>query len=279
MRKLLVILLTLSSCVCTKAQEVWVMKSRQLERPDTVLIYKPAGYTAKKVWPLVYLLHGYSENYRQWSKTTELQELASQYGFIIVTPDGFTTYYTNSPDQTKPQFENFFFRELIPRVHQSFNIDTANIFISGLSMGGYGALRYFILHPEYFNSAGATSGALEIDYNNFRQVSRQFWKNNRMTEDLTRHFGSPEITDWHQYSISTLLKQHQDFNKPFIFDCGVSDILYPASTTLKTIVDQRKLPATFISSPGNHDTSYWRQSIAYHFLYFQQHLRYSSHGQ
>ncbi|MEI3790097.1 MULTISPECIES: alpha/beta hydrolase [unclassified Chryseobacterium] len=272
MSKVIFTIIGLLTAISLKAQEKWIIKSEYLAQPDTILVFKPKAYNKTEKFPLVYLLHGYSENYKQWSQTTDLQKMADQYGFIIVTPDGFTSYYINSPINKGSQYEDFFFKELVPKVHHSFNIDDKNIFISGLSMGGYGALRYFILHPDYFNTAGSTSGALEIDYLNFQKVSQQFWQNNRMPEDLTKKLGNPKNTNWNQFSISTLLKQHPDFKRAFIFDCGTEDILYSNSISLKHQTESLKIPVTFISQPGDHNTEYWSRSIEHHFVYFQQHL-------
>lgn len=256
-----------------QAQEKWILKSDFLAKPATVLIFKPRSYAENERFPLVYLLHGYSENYKQWSQTIDLQKLADQYGFIIATPEGFTSFYINSPINKESQYENFFFKELIPKVHQSFNIDKRNVFISGLSMGGYGALRYFILHRDYFNTAGSTSGALEIDFPNFQKISKHFWQTNRLTDDLIKNIGNPKTINWHKYSISTLLKQHPEFNSPFIFDCGREDILYSNSEKLRTLTGSLKILPTFITQPGSHNTAYWNRSIEYHFVYFRQHLR------
>ncbi len=272
MNKALFLILGLLTISFSQAQEKWILESEYLQQPDTVLIFKPKAYNKTEKFPLVYLLHGYSENYKQWSQTTDLQKLADQYGFIIVTPDGFTSYYINSPINKGSRYEDFFFKELVPKVHKSFNIDDKNIFISGLSMGGYGALRYFILHNDYFNTAGSTSGALEIDYPNFQKVSQQFWQTNRMTDDLTKNLGNPKTENWNNYSISTLLKQNYNFRRSFIFDCGTDDILYSNSENLKSLTDSLKIPTTFISQPGDHNTEYWTKSIEHHFVYFQQHL-------
>lgn len=272
MKHLITIVIALTVSLSIKAQEKWILNSENLAKSDTVLIFKPKTYNATKKYPLVYLLHGYSENYKQWSKTTDLQKLADQYGFLIVTPNGFTSYYINSPINKGSRYEDFFFKELVPKIHQSFNIDEKNIFISGLSMGGYGALRYFILHSDYFSTAGATSGALEIDFLNFQKVSQKFWQTSRMTNDLTRHLGNPKTENWNAYSISTLLKQNPESKKPFIFDCGTEDVLYPNAANLKSLTDSLKIPTTFIQQPGDHNTEYWSKSIEYHFVYFRQHL-------
>lgn len=273
MMKGLFIIIGLLTAFSMQAQEKWIFKSEYIAQPDTVLVYKPKAYKRSEKYPLVYLLHGYSENYKQWSQTTDLQKFADQYGYIIVTPDGFTSYYINSPLNKGSRYEDFFFKELVSKVHNSYSIDNANIFITGLSMGGYGALRYFILYKDYFNAAGATSGALEIDYQRFKQISQLFWKTNRMAEDLTRNIGNAKVENWNKYSISTLLKQNPDFKKKFIFDCGTDDVLYPDSKNLKLLTDSLKIPSTFISQPGGHNTEYWNKSIQYHFIYFQQNIR------
>lgn len=255
-----------------QAQEKWVLKSEYLSKSDTVLVFKPDTYNKNQKYPLVYLLHGYSENYRQWSQTTDLQKLSNQYGMIIVTPDGFVSFYANSVSDKKSQWENFFFKDLVSEIHKTFNIDNKNIFISGLSMGGFGALRLFILHQDYFNTTGSTSGALEIDYNNFKEISRHFWQSDRLADDTKTAFGSPDKNDWHKNHITELLKTKQT-QKPFLIDCGTEDVVYPFSVNLKALADSLNIPITFISQPGNHNTAYWNKSIEYHFIYFKQNLK------
>lgn len=255
-----------------QAQHQWILKSTYLVQPDTVLVFKPDHYNKDQKYPLVYLLHGYSGNFKQWSQTTDLQKIANQYGMIIVTPDGFVSFYANSVSNHKSQWESFFLKDLVPEVHQNFNIDKENIFISGLSMGGFGALRLFFLHQNYFNTAGSTSGALEIDYTNFKQISQKFWQSDRLANDAQTVFGGPENNDWHHHSIIELLKIKK-VQKPFLIDCGTADIVYPHSVNLKILADSLEVPLTFISQPGNHDTAYWKKSIEQHFVYFKQHLK------
>lgn len=253
------------------AQQRWIIKSANLARPDTVLIFKPVGYDARKAYPLTYLLHGYSENYRQWARTIDCQKIADQYHMIIVLPDAFVSWYVNSPYQKDSRMEDFFFKELVPKVHSAFKIDRRNVFITGLSMGGYGALRYFIKHQDYFNTAGSTSGALIVDAQILQKASLLFFNNNRIISDLTCLLGDPGVNDWHQYSITDLLKSQKHI-KPFIIDCGTEDILYPGTLELRMVADSLAIPVTYIVQPGNHNTAYWQQAILYHFVYFKSKL-------
>lgn len=270
MKRRVVFGLVLSIYLSVFSQDKLTIKSIYYKSEVPTLIFKPNGYDAQKKYPLVYLLHGYSENYTQWSRTIDCQSIANKYNMILVCPEGFTSYYIDSPYNTDLGYESFFFDELVLRIHKELSIDENNVFITGLSMGGYGALRYFILHPEYFNTAGSTSGAIDIDYSLFKKVSLDFWNSTRMTDDLEKIIGNR--TDWADYSIIALMEKY-DFRKPFIFDCGTEDILYQSSAKLKDYIKKEDIPATFISQPGNHNTDYWHSSIEYHFVYFQQHLK------
>ncbi|MDE1192888.1 MAG: alpha/beta hydrolase-fold protein [Arachidicoccus sp.] len=258
--------------VLSQAQETRIFKSRYLSLPDTVLIYKPDDYNAEKKYPLVILLHGYSQNYKQWSQTIDVQKLSNQYKMIIVTPDGFTSFYINSAFDKQSQWEDFFFKILFPKINKDFHIDTQNIFVSGLSMGGYGALSLFLSYPDFFNTACSTSGALEINYTKYEKISRHFWHSNRLTKDAVRIFGNPGSTNWQQNNIYEILKRKK-IRKPFLIDCGTEDPLYPFTYRLKILADNMKLPLTFIAQPGNHNTEYWHKSIEQHFIYFGQHLK------
>lgn len=260
----------LSTGLTSIAQDKWTLKSEYLGCDVPALVFKPRNYDSNQKYPLVYLLHGYSADYTQWSKTIDCENLATKYNTIIVCPEGFTFYYVDSQTSEKHQYESFFFKELVPEVHKVLNVDGKNVFISGLSMGGYGALRYLIRHPDYFKSAGSTSGAIDINFNLFSDVSRLFWQSNRMTDDLYLMLGDPKETDWSKYSIVRLLEDNPDFSRTFIFDCGTEDILYESSSQLKEYVDKNKIPAVFISQHGEHNTEYWEKSIEYHFIFFQQ---------
>lgn len=263
-------ILMLSVCITVFSQDKLTLKSIYYKNELPALIFKPSGYNAEQKYPLVYLLHGYSEHYTQWSRTIDCQNIADKYNMILVCPEGFTSYYIDSPYDINLKYESFFFNELVPKIHKEFSVDENNIFITGLSMGGYGALRYFILHHQYFNTAGSTSGAIDINYSLFRDVSIEFWNSTRMTDDLEKIIGNK--TDWTDYSIITLMKKY-DFRKSFIFDCGTEDILYESSFQLNDYLKKENIPVTFISQPGNHNTDYWHSSIEYHFVYFQQHLK------
>ncbi|MDP2541702.1 esterase [Tenacibaculum discolor] len=254
------------------SQEIIYINSNYLNKEIPILIQKPENFQPLKSYPLVFMLHGYSENFKQWSKTTDLKRLATDNQMILVCPEGYVNFYLNSPKLKNFQYEDFFFQELVPRIQKKYIIDRKNIFITGLSMGGYGALSLFIKHPNFFNTAASTSGTLEFDYNNFKKVSLKFFGDERMTNDLKLVSGNPLKNDWKKLSVSFLLENASDFNKSFFIDCGLQDPLLSNTLKIKELALSKNIPIRFSIQPGKHNTKYWSSSIEYHFIYFKQHL-------
>jgi len=244
------------------AQETQIYSSENLPRPDTVWVFKPQKSTGDKKLPLLFLLHGYGGNYKQWHSIMNAQQYADEYGFIIVCPDGlFSSWYLNSPAQPHLQFERFFFDELMPDIRSKYPVDEKNIFISGLSMGGHGALYLFLKKPALFKSAGSTSGGVRL--------SDSFGK-----YGLGEVLGNPPADSplWDDYSVIHQIATLSDKNKPFIFDCGAGDPFYAANNALKAKCDSLHLQATYISQPGGHNRAYWTQSIRQQMNFFKSHL-------
>lgn len=240
------------------AQEQHVFQSKNLAKPDTVLVFKPKKLTANDKPQMIFLLHGYNGNYKQWDSFINAQRYADMYNFVIVCPDGLIgSWYLNSPADKKSQYENFFFDELYPEMVSKYNADERKIFITGLSMGGHGAMHLFIKRPELFASAGSTSGGVSL-----RDFSKKY--------GLSTLLGSKSQDDkvWDEFSVVTNIRKLQGNPKPFIFDCGSDDFFYKYNNELKQICDELKLNATYISQPGAHNKGYWRKSIKQQFDFF-----------
>ena len=171
----------------------------------------------------------------------------------------FDSWYINSPAKKNWQYESFFFDELYPDIKAKYKVDDKHIFISGLSMGGHGALYLFIKKPELFTSAGSTSGGVKL-----RDFSAKY--------GLSDLLGNPSSEDkiWDEYSVVPNIHKLQNTNKPFIFDCGSEDFFYTYNNELKQKADEFKLKATYISQPGSHSAAYWTKSIKQQFEYFQK---------
>lgn len=245
------------------AQDRLIYQSKNLPKADTTWVFTPKKYHKAEKFPVIFLLHGYGGNYKQWNNIMNAQQYADEYGFIIVCPDGlFSSWYLNSPVKPDLQFENFFFDELYAEIMKKYKADNSHIFISGLSMGGHGALHLFMKRPDLFASAGSTSGGIRL--------SDSFGK-----YGLGDVLGNPPAGSelWKKYSVYDQITQLKGNNKPIIFDCGSSDMFYASNNLLKQKCDSLKLNATYISQPGGHNKTYWAKSIRQQFEFFRNQLK------
>ncbi len=256
------VFLIIANFAFSKAQDQYILPSRKLAKNDTVWIFKPQNQDSiKKKLPVVYLLHGWAGNYKQWHQITNLQVAANRYNFIIVCPDGLKdSWYINSPTKQTQQYSDFFFDELIPFINKNYNSDITRTFISGLSMGGHGALHLFFLKPWMFLSAGSSSGPLNLKY----AKSKRFG-----TPAVLGEYEKNKIT-WASFSAVNNVKSIAKTQKKIIFDCGIDDILISSNDEFWEQCKKQKIKATYIKQPGKHNTEYWSNSIHYHFLFFHR---------
>jgi putative tributyrin esterase len=263
MKKLKLIISFLLIAQVLHAQDQLVYQSKNLPKPDTTWVFKPKNYKKLQKMPVIYLLHGYSGNYKQWDNIMNAQKYADEYGFIIVCPDGlFSSWYLNSPVQPNSQFESFFFGELYPDIQHKYKIDQQNVFITGLSMGGHGALSLFIKQPNLFSAGGSTSGVV------------------RLTDGFGKYalpdlLGNPPKNDviWKNYSVLENIDKLKGSNKAIIFDCGAADVFYEGNNLLKHKCDSLKINATYISQPGGHNRNYWQKAIMQQFAFFKAQVK------
>jgi putative tributyrin esterase len=236
-----------------------IIPSAHLSKADTVLVFLPQNFdkTSIKKYSLVYLLHGWSGNYQQWNKIADLQKYADDYGFLLVCPDGlYDSWYVNSANQG---YENFFFQDLLPTIESKYPIDRKNIFITGLSMGGYGAFSLFLKKTNYFNSVSATSALFDLQL-------------------FQTRFGLPKIISNNEKQAWETLSIHEQIAKskpknPIYFDCGKEDAFYQDNVKFEELCKKIGLNIIFVSEKGNHDKNYWKKMLNRHFEFFKKQLQ------
>lgn len=234
-----------------------------LEGPEKVVVITPDGNKNAK-FPTVYLLNGYSGTYRDWSTRTQprLGELADLYGMVMVMPDGRDSWYWDSPVDPKMQMESFIIKELVPYVdsHYPTKPEAAQRAITGLSMGGHGALWLAARHPDVFRNAGSMSGGVDI---------RPFAERWKMSKRLGQPYSkNPEL--WNTHTVATLIPQLKEAGLNITFDCGSDDFFAKVNDKLHRDLLDANIPHDYTSRPGNHSHKYWANSILYHLLFFNQ---------
>lgn len=225
-------------------------------KADRATVYDPA-----RRFPVVYLLHGFTGDYSDWCSMMPIEALASCYGFAIVMPHGYNSWYLNVPGGL--QMEDFIADEL-PAAMQAMLPVSANAqerFIAGLSMGGTGALRIALQHPKRFRAAAAMSAlpdpALPLCENEeYSQILRQ---------SLDRSYGGPEgYEDEHKNIMKLALKARQEGTElpPMLFQYGEQDVRFDVQYPFfKQFCEEHQLPVSFASAPGGHDFGYWTPTL------------------
>ena len=242
------------------SQDTLLIYADSVPAADTTIIFIPQSYDPTNYYPLLFMLHGWSGNYAQWSEITDLQKYADDYNFIIACPDGFyDSWYLNSTVKTNIQFEKFFFDNLVPEIFNRYKISKENIFITGLSMGGHGAITLFLKHPDFFNSGGSTSGILNIT-----QFPKK-WGIENMIGEM-----NDNLSVWQNNSAVHILAKIEKFNHDIIVDCGTQDFALKVNEEFYETCKTKGVRIKFIAQPGNHSRQYWKKSIDEHFRFFNE---------
>ena len=139
--------------------------SPSMKKNIKVVVVLPDSYDSGKSYPVFYLLHGYSGNYKNWTDYPSTGALADLHQFIIVCPDGgFSSWYFDSPIDSTRKYETFISKELIKWVDENYRTiaERGGRAISGLSMGGHGGLFLGFRHQDVFGACGSMSGGVDI---------------------------------------------------------------------------------------------------------------------
>lgn len=224
------------------------------------LVVKPDTYSQNKKYSLLFMLHGHGGDYKQWSEIVDLKFYANKYNFIIVCPDGnYNSWYVDSPVDSSVKFESYFFNQLVPDIFNRYIIDSGNVFITGLSMGGHGAINLFLNHPYFFKSAGSTSGILDI---------LPFPNNWGILDVLGNQ--KTHRDNWINYSAIYNLHKIKNLNKKLIVDCGTEDFAYDVNRRFRDSCAAHGINIKYIQTKGNHSYDYWAKSILKHFEFFAE---------
>ncbi|MEM1214148.1 MAG: alpha/beta hydrolase family protein [Bacteroidota bacterium] len=241
--------------------------SRAMNKIFNAVVLLPDSYfldSVQQFYPVVYLLHGYSGRYDDWyERVDDLPTLLNEQQLIVVTPDGATnSWYLDSPQDSSSRFFTYISQEVPSYIDAHFRTyqDARFRGITGLSMGGHGALSIALQHPEWFGVAGSMSGVVDL----------RPYPNNW---EIRNHLGTyaEDSTSWAKHSVVEMVDQP---NLPqLIIDCGTEDFLIDENRDLHQRLIDRKIPHTYIERPGSHDWLYWGEAIEYQLQFFGDRFR------
>ncbi|MBG8555955.1 alpha/beta hydrolase [Hymenobacter guriensis] len=242
----------------------------------------PNAYTKQKKasFPVLYLLHGATGHYSDWlAKTPDKQlvhRLADQYNLIIVMPEGEEfAWYIDSPVNPGSQFETYITQEVIQKIDQTYRTvrDRKGRVITGLSMGGHGALYLSARHPDLYCAAGSMSGAVDISTARWRQNPEEAKRTSERFVPILGPVGATPETYLSKYMVLPLADQFKANGLPLIIDCGVDDFLIEPNRELHRRLVYNATPHEYTERPGAHTWEYWENSLPFHALFFAKILR------
>jgi len=240
-----------------------ITHSAAMNKDIKAVVIKPDDYSAAKKFPVLYLLHGFSGNYSDWIlKVPSVKKLSDVYDMVIVCPDGaFASWYFDSPVNKEWQYETYISKELISYIDRRYSTiaDRSGRAITGLSMGGHGALYLAFKHLDLYGAAGSMSGGVDL---------RPFPDSFGIEQVLGKYSEFPQR--WEQNSVINMVYLLKPNSLAITFDCGYSDFLFEANKALHEKLLERNIPHDFTVRPGAHSWEYWGNSINYQVLFFSR---------
>jgi S-formylglutathione hydrolase FrmB len=272
MKRILVLLITIWTFASAQGVVVDTIQvySKSMQKNIKAVIVTPDTYASAKELPVVYLLHGYSGNHLDWiNKAKGFEKAADQHNIIIVCPDGgYSSWYWNSPVDPKSQYETFVSDELVKAIDAKYKTikDRTGRAITGLSMGGHGALYLAIKHQDVFGAAGSMSGGVDI---------RPFPDNWDMAKQLGTYAEQPER--WEKNTVINMLNQLTPNSLAIIIDCGTEDFFFKVNEKLHQQLLYRNIPHDFITRPGEHSWPYWTNAVKFQLLFMSNYFNSANH--
>ena len=243
------------------------MNSEILKMDRKFAIYLPPDYESSlRSYPVLYLLHGGGDDHTAWIQLGEMQQIVDKAinegkatPMIIVMPDantGHRGYFNDIKGDW--QYENFFFKELIPFIEKTYRTRPLKRFraVSGQSMGGGGAFMYALHHPEMFSSVcplSASVGPLTLD-----EAKKNYNKNSEIYPD------SVIEKYYNKHNVLSLIESMPDNQKNALrwyIDCGDDDFLFEGNSLVHIAMRKKEIPHEFRIRDGAHNWSYWRESF------------------
>ena len=247
------------------------INSRILKRAVHYCVQLPPDYDAdgakQRRFPVLYFLHGLGQNEQTlfntggWSLIEDLRRQHKITDFLIVGPDGGRSFYINSADNSL-RYSDFFLQEFMPFIESRYRVRPGRQgrAITGISMGGYGALRFAFAHPELFSAVSAQSAALITQTPPELNAAGQ--SNGPLSRLLGPAFGQPiSLPHWKQNSVFALAKINRAGlrNLAIYFNCGQTDDFgfEDGAAALHQQLQGETVKHEYHSYPGDHSLTYF----------------------
>jgi len=229
------------------------------ELPFRVIL--PETYeTSNDNYPVLYLLHGLFGSCDNWLELTEIENYLADKEFVVVLPEGGNNWYSDSATNEADKFESSFINELIPMVETVYRVSRRREerAIAGLSMGGFGALKFALKRPDLFVFAGSMSGAFNAPLLTGNEELSD-WQ--ELYPSILEVFGQENGPLRIENDLFRIIREMPAEKKTFLpdiyFDCGTQDGFLKVNRELAQLMKERNIAFRFEEISGGHDWIYW----------------------
>jgi len=233
--------------------------SRSLLKASSFNIVFPDDPTVPRPWSVFYLLHGLSDDHTIWMRRTSIERYVEGLPLVVVMPDGGRGWYTNAMEGLA--YEDDLVKDVIGLVDRTFPVkaERAGRAIGGLSMGGYGAVKLGLKHPELFASVNSHSGAVGVQ------------RDPKLIKDLgpefERIFG--KAPKGGAEDPGAIVERIDHGRVPALrLDCGTDDFLLEENRTFHLLLESLHITHEYQEFPGGHNWPYWdthvQEAVAFH---------------
>ena len=257
-------LLSLVFCICALANgrvETVRFQSKLVNATLPYNVILPTDYETSKTtrYPVLYLLHGLMGHYSDWIARSNVADYAAEYRMIVVMPEGNDSWYTDSATN---KYETYILKELIADVQQRYRTIEARYgrSIAGLSMGGYGAIKFGLKSPVTFVFAASMSGVFSVTRLTEKETPDSWVESLKL-------FGAVDSETRRANDLFDMLEKVTPARVAslpyFYFDCGTEDslLIFRSNRELAALMFERKIPHEFRQLPGDHSWAYWDRQV------------------
>lgn len=234
-------------------------QTAQVNLPLNIIVPDPGrmGNVPVRQRKVLYLLHGLSDDASAWQRYTAIETLACDYGLVVVMPSVGRSFYTDQPNGQN--YFTYLVEELPRYLSDVFGLAPRreDTYMAGVSMGGYGAFKAALLHPELYSAVASFSGVLSLN------IVRPDSQDSRYPE-FTYLFGDLEKLPGSQHDPAVWLKNAaaNPAALPRLFiACGRQDDLYPLSKYFAAACATLGIPVDYYEEEGKHDWYFWEIQI------------------
>lgn len=245
------------------------IKSQKLMKETDITVIMPYDYPAQDQQVpcrVVYLLHGLGGNNACWTRYSNVERYARKYGIAVVMPDGYRSFYSNAKFG-RPVYD-YITEELPAMINSMFNVSTKreDTFITGQSMGGYGALKCALGRPDLYCAVGSISGV--TDFQKRFPIDRS---DNTRAPEMRQIFGEEPVLpeDGDLFVLAERVAKLPADQRPKVFTCcGTEDFLYNYNISFKNLMERLPYDFRYMEWSGVHDWVFFDEAIKRVFEFF-----------